>query len=54
MPDKLGARLVGIELYFDGLQKGKQVCGGTLALDLLDQLAGHQTLNLVDGRSNGH
>jgi predicted enzyme related to lactoylglutathione lyase len=39
--NKLDARLVGIELYFDDLSKGKQFYGNTLGLDLLDEQEGH-------------
>jgi hypothetical protein len=30
---ELNARVIGIELYFDDLQEGKQFYGGTLGLD---------------------
>lgn len=39
--DKLNARLIGIELYFDNLQQGKQFYGDALGLDLLDEEEGH-------------
>jgi predicted enzyme related to lactoylglutathione lyase len=37
---KLNARLVGVELYFDDLQQGKQFYGDTLGLQLLDEEEG--------------
>jgi len=39
--DKLNARLIGIELYCDDLQQGKQFYGDVLRLDLLDEEEGH-------------
>jgi predicted enzyme related to lactoylglutathione lyase len=39
--NKLDARLIGVELYFDDLQQGKRFYGESLALDLLDEEAGH-------------
>lgn len=39
--EKLNARLIGIELYFDDLQMGKQFYGDVLGLDLLDEEEGH-------------
>ncbi len=41
MADKLRARIVGIELYFDDLQKAKEFYGGKLGLDVLDEESGH-------------
>jgi predicted enzyme related to lactoylglutathione lyase len=41
MGGKLNARLVGVELYFDDLQMGKQFYGEMLHLDLLDEVGGH-------------
>jgi hypothetical protein len=41
MGGKLGARLIGVEFYFDDLKKGKQFYGKTLDLDLLDEVEGH-------------
>lgn len=35
------ARLVGVELYFDDLQHGKEFYGNNLGLDLLDEQVGH-------------
>jgi predicted enzyme related to lactoylglutathione lyase len=40
MPGKLDARLVGIELYFDNLQEGKEFYSGLLGLGLLDEEEG--------------
>lgn len=37
----LKARIVGIELYFDDLEHGKQFYGGKLGLELLDEQPGH-------------
>jgi catechol 2,3-dioxygenase-like lactoylglutathione lyase family enzyme len=39
--EKLNARLIGVELYFDDLQQGKHFYGNVLGLELLDQEAGH-------------
>lgn len=39
--DKLNARLIGVELYFDDLPLGKQFYGNALGLDLLDEEEGH-------------
>jgi predicted enzyme related to lactoylglutathione lyase len=39
--DKFSTRLVGIELYFDDLQQGKQFYGDVFGLKLLDEVAGH-------------
>lgn len=41
MPRKLDARLLGVELYFDDLQKGRSFYQDTLGLDLMDETAGH-------------
>lgn len=41
MANKLQGRIVGIELYFDDLQKGKQFYGGNVGLELLDEQPGH-------------
>lgn len=41
MPNKLRARFIGVELYFDDLQQGKQFYGNTLGLELLDEEEGH-------------
>jgi len=41
MGDKLRARIVGIELYFDDLQKAKEFYGKKLGLNLLDEQPGH-------------
>jgi predicted enzyme related to lactoylglutathione lyase len=38
---KINARLIGLELYFDDLQAGKHFYGETLGLKLLDEEAGH-------------
>jgi predicted enzyme related to lactoylglutathione lyase len=39
--DKLNARFIGVELYFDDLQQGKQFYGNVLGLTLLDEEEGH-------------
>ncbi|HTW79340.1 MAG TPA: VOC family protein [Terracidiphilus sp.] len=39
--NKLGARLIGVELYFDDLQRAKGFYEKTLGLELLDETAGH-------------
>ena len=39
--DKLNARFIGVELYFDDLQQGKQFYGNVLGLKLLDEEEGH-------------
>lgn len=39
--EKLKARFIGVELYFDDLQKGKQFYGDVLGLELLDEVEGH-------------
>ena len=39
--NKLNARLIGVELYFDDLQRGKRFYDETLGLELLDEEAGH-------------
>ncbi len=39
--NQLHARLLGIELYFDDLQQGKQFYGNVLGLELLDEEQGH-------------
>ena len=39
--EKLHARLMGVELYFDDLQQGKQFYGNALGLELLDEEEGH-------------
>lgn len=41
MAKKLQARLIGVELYFDDLQQGKQFYRNTLGLELLDEEEGH-------------
>jgi predicted enzyme related to lactoylglutathione lyase len=41
MGSRFGARLVGIELYFEDLQQGKRFYTDTLDLDLLEEVAGH-------------
>ena len=40
MPPKLNARLVGIELYFDDLEKGKRFYGDTLGFRVLNEQQG--------------
>ncbi len=39
--EKLNARLIGVELYFDDLQLGKQFYSDMLGLELLDEEEGH-------------
>jgi predicted enzyme related to lactoylglutathione lyase len=39
--DKPKMRLIGIELYFDDLQQGKQFYSNVLGLNLLDEEEGH-------------
>lgn len=39
--EKLNARLIGVELYFDDLPRGKQFYGDLLRLELLDEEEGH-------------
>jgi len=43
MPDinRLNARLIGVELYFSDLHKGKQFYGDVLGLDVQDEEEGH-------------
>ena len=42
--EKLHARLIGVELYFDDLQQGKEFYGNALGLELLDEEEGHHAL----------
>ncbi len=37
----ISARVVGVELYFDDLEEGKQFYGNTLGCKLLDEEEGH-------------
>jgi predicted enzyme related to lactoylglutathione lyase len=41
MAPKLNARFIGIELYFDDLEKGKRFYGETLGFPIRDEEPGH-------------